>query len=166
MWLAATGDTSAGTAGNIVAENGRGFVYDGENRMTQATIPSTVPGNPAAVTTFAYDGEGRRVWKATGGTTVTYVYGPDGALAAQYGGAPAPTALQGTLYMARDQVGSVRLVTKAGVAVGCHDYLPFGEEIQAGTWARPAAGGCFGAADSVVRFTGVCSAQFVSCDKW
>jgi RHS repeat-associated protein len=120
------------------------MTYDAEARMT--TWSSTSPVGSAA---FTYDGDGRRVTKVSAGLTTTYVYDPAGNLAASYGGAAPPAAATGTLYVTQDHLGSTRLITKAGVAVGCHDYVPFGEEI---TWGRTA--GCYGAADTEVRFTG------------
>jgi RHS repeat-associated protein len=52
-----------------------------------------------------------------------------------------------------DHLGSTRLVLNgSGTVVGCHDYVPFGEEIAAGTGGR---GSCYGAADTVnQKFTG------------
>src|SRR6201999_3539811 len=40
----------------------------------------------------------------------------------------------GTLYMTSDHLGSVRIVTNSsGALFSKHDYMPFGEEILAGT---------------------------------
>ena len=71
-------------------------------------------------------------------------------MAAEYGGAAPGVA--GTLYVTQDHLGSTRLVTNAGGAVGCHDYLPFGEEIGA-NWGRSGVP-CYGASDTAVKFTG------------
>jgi RHS repeat-associated protein len=120
------------------------MTYDAESRMTMWS--STSPVGSAA---FSYDGDGRRVTKSSAGLTTTYVYDPVGNLAASYGGAAPPAAATGTLYVTQDHLGSTRLITKGGAAVGCHDYVPFGEEI---TWGRTA--GCYGVADTEVRFTG------------
>ena len=83
--------------------------------------------------------------------TITYVYDPLGHLAAAYGGAT--PAVTGTLYLATDHLGLTRLVTSAGAVVGCHDYLPFGEEIPAGSYGR-SAGSCSGVTETVLKYTG------------
>ena len=108
------------------------FDYDGENRLISAI---TDPNNPT--TTYAYDGEGRRVSRTWNGQTTTFVYDAFGNLAAEYGG---PSGDTGTQYMTSDHLGSTRLVTdQYGAAVKCYDYLPFGEEIGNGTAGRTAS---------------------------
>ncbi len=129
-------------AGNQTAIGGFSFTFDAENRVTS----STIVGN---TTTYAYDGEGRRVKK---GSTV-FVYDAFGKLAAEYGGTPSPNQ---TEYLTADHLGSTRLVTKAdGTRDRCYDYLPFGEEIPQGVSGR---GACYPAdgstPTSAVKFTG------------
>jgi YD repeat-containing protein len=123
-------------SGNVQSVYGmsRGFVYDGENRQTSATVNGSA-------TSYAYDGEGRRVTKTAGGETTTYMYDAMGQLAAEYTtGTPAGS---GTQYLATDHLGSTRLVMdQTGAAVRCYDYRPFGEEVGSGTDGR---GSCFGA---------------------
>ncbi|MEQ1884401.1 MAG: RHS repeat-associated core domain-containing protein [Bryobacteraceae bacterium] len=123
-------------AANVMAIGGmqRSFTYDAENRQISATVNGQT-------STYTYDGEGRRVKKSVNGVDTVFVYDPFGNLAQEY--APAPTDT-GTKYITADHLGSTRLVTtSAGAADKCYDYLPFGEEIGAGTAARP-TGGCFG----------------------
>jgi RHS repeat-associated protein len=104
------------------------FSYDAENRMTSATIAGIS-------TSYAYDGEGRRVAKTTGAGTTYYVYDAMGELAAEYPAAAATSA--GTQYLTVDALGSTRLVTSAGgTVVESEDYLPFGEQLMAGTDGR------------------------------
>ena len=82
------------------------------------------------MTTYSYDGNGRRVQKVSGGVTTVYVYDAQGQLAAEYASAAptAPACL--TCYLTADHLGSTRVVTKtAGAVVSRHDYLPFGEEV-------------------------------------
>ena len=119
-------------AGNVtqVGSMARSFSYDAENRQVTATVAGTG-------TTYAYDGEGRRVTKAAGGQTTVYVYDALGELAAEYGQATD----NGTVYLTADALGSTRLATKGNAATGAsvaqnYDYLPFGEEIGAGTAGR------------------------------
>ena len=91
-------------------------VYDAENRMTQVTAGS--------VSTYRYDGEGRRV---TGGVRWTYVYDAMAGWRRRLG-----TAGNGISYLTADQLGSTRVVTNAsGVRTMCADYLP-GEQITTG----------------------------------
>jgi RHS repeat-associated protein len=120
----------------------RTFSFDAENRQTSAVINGT---GSAYTTTYTYDGDGRRITKSTGGALPTvYVYDPTGQLAAEYG--PATDQESGTYYLTADALGSTRLQTNSsGVAANCYDYLPFGQELFAGTGARVAisSGGCF-----------------------
>ena len=123
----------------------RNFTYDGENRQVTANING-------ATSTYSYDGEGRRIRKASGFTTTIYVYDAFGKLAAEYAN---QTPASGTQYVHVDHLGSTRLVRDANgtpVTGGCHDYLPFGQEIVAGINGR---GSCFPSAPSAgIEFTG------------
>jgi RHS repeat-associated protein len=125
--------------GNVQGMTGmsRSFAYDVENRQVQATVNGT--------TSYTYDGDGRRVTKITPGTdpvthqpttfTTTYVYDAAGQLAQEYSTAP-PTD-SATSYLTADHLGSTRLITDASGGVKKRfDYLPFGEELVAGTGGR------------------------------
>ena len=119
--------------------------------MVSATVNSVT-------TLFGYDSEGRRVTKlvcpsglavcsttTTGAALTIYVYDPAGNLAREDSSVAAPGFVAGTQYLVSDALGSTRLVTDGnGVTLKCYDYLPYGEEIYAGTAGRP-SGGCFGA---------------------
>ncbi|MFN8009043.1 MAG: RHS repeat-associated core domain-containing protein [Terriglobia bacterium] len=97
--------------------------YDAESRMTSFN-------SGAGITNYAYDGEGRRVSKQlSSGATTYYVYNTLGQLSAEYlttgpvGG--------GITYLTWDHLGSTRVTTDAAKAFKtCHDYLPYGEEID------------------------------------
>jgi RHS repeat-associated protein len=131
-------------AGNQTVIGGYTFTYDAENRLYSSAI-----GN--STTSYTYDGEGRRVIKATtGGTTTVYVCDADGEVAAEYSNTPPPKV--GTLYLTADHLGSTRLETnELGAAVAYHDYLPFGEEIPSPLGGR---GSLYGAADGLThKFT-------------
>jgi RHS repeat-associated protein len=110
-------------AGNVTRDPQNNLmVYDAENRMKQFTSST------GTVTTYAYDGEGRRVKKVVGTTATFYVYNASGQLIAEYGGNGSSTG--GTQYVTADHLGSTRVVTNAsGAEVKRYDYLPYGEEI-------------------------------------
>jgi RHS repeat-associated protein len=135
--------SSYDNSGNLKAIGGYSFTYDAESRQIGATVNG-------AGSTYSYDGEGRRVQKVSGGATTVYVYDAKGEVAAEYSSA-APAEV-GTQYLTGDHLGSTRLVSDAsGVALGYHDYLPFGEEISSGIGGR---GSLYGAADGVThKFT-------------
>ncbi len=129
-------------AGNLLQVGGmtRNFAYDAENRMVQATINTDVD-------QYTYDGEGRRVSKTTpygGGSTTVYLYDAFGQLAAEYG----PVSETGTKFLTVDALGSTRLITPLSPVAGAsgnavnYDYLPFGQELCAGTGGRDATFGC------------------------
>ncbi len=120
--------------------------YDVENRQTGFT--STMNGSA----TYSYDGDGRRVTKATGSVTTTYVYDAAGGLAAEYSTQPPPAPCL-TCYPTTDHLGSTRVVTdENGNVTSRHDFLPFGEELA--TSNRTAALS-YGVADNVMhKYTG------------
>jgi RHS repeat-associated protein len=106
------------------------MTYDPEGHLE--TFQSVSLGVNSA---YGYDGEGRRVKKTLGSTTVVYVYDAMGELAAEYGSAAAST---GTQFLTADHLGSTRLVTgTGGVVVERHDYAPFGDEVAAQGCAQP-----------------------------
>ena len=151
QWTLAGYDSAGNmTAGNTQSARQETMAYDAEARMTQWADT-----NPSVSVTFTYDGDGRRVTKTWSGVTTVYVYDPLGNLAAEYGGSAAPVG--GTLYLTQDQLGSTRLVSDYNAAtgqpqaVGCHDYLPFGEEIP---WGRSGASCYSQTADTAIKFTG------------
>lgn len=142
-----TGSNAQYVSGNQTAIGGYQFQYDAENRLRSSTINS-------GTTTYAYDGNGRRVMKVSPESTTAYVYDAQGQLAAEYSSyatAPAPPPCT-TCYVMADMLGSTRMLTNAaGAVVALHDYLPFGEEIVAGTDGRDAA---WGGPEPKQKFTG------------
>jgi RHS repeat-associated protein len=154
-------------SGNISAlPPGYGFSYDAESRVYQATNSSGPTAN------YYYDGLGERVEKTVGSTATVLVYDAFGNLAEEYspynawskdyvffGGQAsvienASANPCGTCYLSRDYLGTIRLITDASTnVITRHDYLPFGDEIPAGSAGR---GSQFGAgADNVnEKFTG------------
>jgi YD repeat-containing protein len=113
---------------NLVSGMSRSFTYDAANRQITATINGTVQ-------SYEYDGNGMRVAKTVNGQRTVYVYDGMGQLAAEYGAA----SDSGTEYLTADALGSTRLVTNASMGVKrSYDYLPFGEDLRAGTDGRDA----------------------------
>lgn len=124
------------------------YTYDADGKIK--TVDS--------VTAYTYDGEGQRVKKVVGENT-RFIYGIGGQLIAEfdgltgnlkkeyvYGGARLitiePTAVNsnGTQYTTSDNLGSPRVITKSGgIVASRHDYMPFGQELGAGTGGRTTA---------------------------
>jgi len=131
--------------------NGNTAVYDGENRQTSVT---EAPAFGGGTETYVYDGNGDRVEKTGPNGTTVYVYDVTGQLAAEYATAAAQNADCATCYLSHDHLGSVRLVTsEAGTVIARHDYLPFGEEMDANA---PGRDGNWGPANDSInqKFTG------------
>jgi RHS repeat-associated protein len=157
-------------AGNLIAEPGKSYTYDAENRIVSATVAGGVTSQ------YFYDGNGRRVKKVVGGVGTRFEYGAGGELIAEWndadsnkivqkdyfykGGELIATTKAGTSgqyeYAASDHLGSPRAWTDGSgnlIAGGRHDYLPFGEELSAGMGIRTAALG-YGADSTRQKFTG------------
>jgi RHS repeat-associated protein len=133
---------AAGNLQVVLSAPNIGLSYDAESRIVAAGPYS-----------YDYDGEGRRVTKSAGGATTVYVYDASGALAAEYNSGAAVNAGCATCYLSYDYLGSVRLITDGtGKVVSRHDYLPFGEEVPAGSAGRDASWG-MGLDDVTQRFT-------------
>ena len=104
--------------------------------MTTATINGLIA-------TYIYDGNGQRVQKTVGSgaaaVTTTYVYDASGSLAAEYqvNGSTAGPCGTPTCYLTVDHLGSTRMITNSsGTVTARYDYLPFGQELLAGTGGR------------------------------
>ena len=139
-------DQSYDAAGNLqilLSAPNLSLKYDAENRQVSAGGFS-----------YAYDGDGRRVTKTSGGVATIYVYDAMGVLKAEYStGSPAASKCT-TCYLSYDHLGSVRLITDGSAnVVSRHDYLPFGEEVPATVSGRDTT---FGAGNDFVsqKFTG------------
>jgi RHS repeat-associated protein len=91
------------------------------------------------------------VQRVRSGVTTVFVYDAMGALAAEYDSPAAQPSTCGTCYLTADTLGSTRMITdETATPRECHDYLPFGEEIN-----RTSAGGCYAATTSnTLKFTG------------
>ena len=143
-------DTTYDAAGNETSVAGvcaAGCLqYDAESRQT---------GYAPTGTSYAYDGDGRRVISTANGVSTVFVYDALGNLAAKYTSGVGGAAPCTTCYLSWDHLGSTRMVTdQAGNLVARHDYLAFGEEIRNGYAGRP-SNGVWGGLDPVSqKFTG------------
>ena len=112
-----------------------------QSLMSSVALPKITTSQLSA-TSYAYSGDGLRMSKSIGGVTepfvwndvsptgtaellvdgsISYVYGPDGALLEQI------TATGSSLYYLHDQLGSVRAVTNsAGSVIAGYTYSPYG----------------------------------------
>jgi len=129
-------------AGNQILVGNYSLTYDAENHQFSSTNVSGV------LTSYTYDGDGRRVLKTSNGTHTVYVYDSAGQLAAEYTDGATGTGCQ-TCYLSFDHLGSTRMVTDQNQQViERHDYMPFGEEIINGYAGR---GTLWGMASGVVN---------------
>ncbi len=142
-------------SGNITRNyqtTGHTYSYDAENRMVSydGGQPNV---NPMAAR-YSYDGDGRRVRAQTASGVTVFVSDATGKLVAEYSTA-GQTRTGGTSYLTADSLGTPRVVTgESGEVKARHDYLPFGEEVGAGTGGRTTVQG-YGVNDGVrQKFTG------------
>jgi RHS repeat-associated protein len=153
-------------SGNLIAEPGKEYTYDGEGRI----VAAAVAGVPTSQ--YLYDGIGRRVKKVVGGVATRFEYGAGGELIAERndsnsvvtkgycykGGELLATTKNGVdyEYATADHLGSPRAWTGNDgnpVAGGRHDYMPFGEELGAGVGIRTTELG-YGGDSTRQKFTG------------
>jgi RHS repeat-associated protein len=133
-------------AGNMTSGAGT-YQYDGENRLTSYYQGAGL---------YSYDGDGKRIEKQESSGTTIYVYNAAGQLIAEYTDPEQPVQGGGGLsYLTVDHLGSTRVVTDwQGNVKSRRDYLPFGEELQAGIGGRT-SGQKYSQLDGVKqRFTG------------
>jgi RHS repeat-associated protein len=120
-------------AGNVTVDAANHtFAYDAENHLVQYDGGSTQIGGAE----YFYDGDGRRVKKIVGTVETLFVYNITGRLVAEYTLNSQP-GNDGTSYLTSDTLGTPRVITGADGSVKArHDYLPFGEELDAGVGGR------------------------------
>lgn len=136
--------------GNLTQDNqDRQFIFNGDNKQVEVRDASS-----NVVGLYFYDGSGNRVKKITASETTVFVYDAGGKLVAEYSTQPVPGA--GTSYLTSDTLGSPRIITDAtGNVTSRRDFMPFGEEILAGTANRTEANKFgFGNDNVRKRFTG------------
>ncbi|MEK6280650.1 MAG: RHS repeat-associated core domain-containing protein [Acidobacteriota bacterium] len=137
--------------GNLTNDTAHWYTFDAENKITKVDNLSA----------YVYDGEGQRVRKLVnenlrfiygiGGEQIAEFHGDSGLLMKEYiyGASglvatiePPAVNANGTRYTTSDHLGSPRVVTNSSAGVASrHDYLPFGEELFAGTGGRTMAQG-------------------------
>ena len=141
-----TGGFTYDSAGNLTNDTVHSYAFDAENKI------KTVDGASA----YVYDGHGHRVRKLVG-EDLRFVYDMHGQEIAEFDGSSGdlkkeyvfganglvatiePTAVNsnGTRYETSDHLGSPRVVTNSSsTVISRHDYMPFGEELFAGTGGR------------------------------
>jgi RHS repeat-associated protein len=126
--------------GNLVADGSRTYSWDAENRL----VAIAYPGQPGKQTTFAYDGQGRRVSMTStpqgGGQAVTTSYvwcglkpcqaRSSGSVARGYY-AEGEMTTGGAVYYGIDQLGSVRRAFASTTNAPAYAYDPYGAPLQA-----------------------------------
>ena len=146
--------------GNLVNDTYTSYgtrIYDAENRMLTAWDSS------GQQSSYTYDFDGRRVRRKVGAQAeIWQIYSMDGELVAEYTANASPStplkeygyrdggllvtaqASANVQWIVTDQLGTPRMVAdRTGSLSGIkrHDYLPFGEELYAGTGNRTTAQG-------------------------
>ena len=128
----------------------RSFVFNADNKQVAVNDAN---GNP--IGQYFYDGEGKRVKKVTATETTVFVYS-SGKLVAEYSTQLAPNP--SINFTTTDHLGSPRIITDAiGQVKSRRDFLPFGEELNAGIGSRTGENGLkYAPASDPVRqkFTG------------
>jgi len=124
-------DPNGNVVNDVDAPTGlsRSFTFNGDNKQTE------VKRNGVTVGRYFYDGEGKRIKKITDAETTIFVYSA-GKLVAEYSTATPPQNPT-IAYTTKDHLGSPRIITDAfGQVKSRRDFMPFGEELNAGIGAR------------------------------
>jgi RHS repeat-associated protein len=142
--------------GNLIQDaEGRTFTFDGNDKQIEVKETNASPSDPK-IGRYFYDASGARVKKVTQLETTVFVYDAGGALAAEYSTQTAPTNPT-TSYMTTDHLGSPRVITdKNGNVISRRDFMPFGEELNAGVGGRSESQkyASYGSDNVRKRFTG------------
>jgi RHS repeat-associated protein len=116
--------------GNLITDaQGRKFSFNGDNKQVEVR-----DSNNNVVGQYFYDADGNRVKKVVPSTneTTVFVYDGSGKLVAEYSTQQSQTPT--TSYVATDTLQSVRAITNQnGEVISRRDFMPFGEELYAGT---------------------------------
>jgi RHS repeat-associated protein len=134
-----TYDSNGNTLTKVVGSNTTSYVWDFENRLTNATLPGT-----GGTVAFQYDPFGRRIYKSSSSGTSLYAYDIDnlieetnssGAMVAQYAqnfNIDEPLAMlrsSATSYYHADGLGSVTsLSNAAGSLAQTYTYDSYGKQ--------------------------------------
>jgi RHS repeat-associated protein len=121
-------------SGNITADprfRNLLYGYDANGRQNYSA-----QANGSSPVTVIFDGAGQKVATKASGYLSVSVYDAGGKLAAEYSQFAAPTAAD-IDFITPNYQGSTSVVTdNAGAVKSRHDYLPFGEELNAGVGSR------------------------------
>jgi RHS repeat-associated protein len=124
--------------GNVIDDGVRTYKWDAENRLINVVLKA----QPSRITTFRYDGLGRRIAMVVNGTETRYLWCGDTLCQARTATdvvarryftqgevVPASSTL---LYYSQDHLGSVRdvLAVQNGSRVASFDYDPYGNTSQ------------------------------------
>jgi RHS repeat-associated protein len=137
--------------GNLITDaQNRHFSFNADNKQAEVRNASNY-----LIGQYFYDAGGKRVKKIAGAETTIFVYDGMGKQIAEYSttAVSSPT----TSYVMTDTLQSVRAVSDAqGNIISRRDFLPFGEELYAGTANRTTTQGysAIGADNIRKRFTG------------
>ncbi len=124
--------------GNLLDDGQRTYTWDAENRLLSVTLKTQA----GKVTTFRYDGYGRRIAIITNGTEVRYLWcgqqlcqarSAADVVTRRYFAEGEVIPASGTaLYYMEDQIGSVRdaVAVQNGARVASYDYEPYGSPSQ------------------------------------
>jgi RHS repeat-associated protein len=121
------------STGNLTKDKtGNTFTYDAENMQVKYNGGVSQPNGAD----YVYDGSGKRIKKIVGTTQTIFVYNAGGQLVAEYQTNYQPGNTR-TSYLTADHLGSPRVTTDStGAVQSRHDYMAFGQEIQAGIGGR------------------------------
>ncbi len=125
------------------------FNFNADNKQSEVFV------NGVSVGQYFYDGEGKRVKKVVGNETTVFVYA-SGKLVAEYS-TTGPPAEGHVNYTTTDHLGSPRIITnELGQVQSRRDFMPFGEDLNAGIGNRTADPGKYSVPGDKVRqkFTG------------
>jgi RHS repeat-associated protein len=120
--------------GNLIVDaQSRKFSFNGDNKQVEVRDASN-----NLVGQYFYDSDGKRVKKISTSETTIFVYDGMGKLIEEYSTQQSPTPT--TSYVVTDTLQSVQAVTNAqGQITSRRDFMPFGEELYAGTPNRTEA---------------------------
>lgn len=137
-------------AGNVTRDpDGTQFLFNGDSKQVEVRNASNAP-----IGYYYYDGNGKRVKKVTNSETTIFVYDAFGKLLGEY--STVLSSKPAVNYTATDPLGSPRVITDGdGNITSRRDFMPFGEELNAGIGDRTTAAK-YGYGDDNVRqrFTG------------
>jgi YD repeat-containing protein len=114
--------------GNLITDaQNRKFSFNGDNKQVEVKDANNV-----SIGQYFYDADGRRVKKITATENTVFVYDGSGKLVAEYSNQVSQNPT--TSYVATDTLQSVRAITNSqGEVISRRDFMPFGEELYAGT---------------------------------